>query len=236
MENDTAVIREQMEHTRTALTEKVEAIEEKVAAVVKEAADTVNKTVHDVTETVESTVSTVSDSVHTVKSALDSTVNTVSDSVESVKEALDLSGYIDRYPWVTVGGSVALGYALGSLFPSGNGRSSSWSQGWSSAPTTAANATPQSGASSFADTSMPSASSSPSSGGSFLPESWMPMLDKLKGLAIGTAAGVLGEMVLNMAPPSLKDNLAKMIDETTEKLGGTILRKDGHSAGHGFGG
>jgi len=242
MENDTAVIREQMEHTRTALTEKVEAIEEKVASVVKEAANAVNQTVHDVTETVESTVNTVSDSVSSVKSALDSTVHTMADSVESVKEALDVSGYIDRYPWVAMGGSVALGYAMGCLLTRSNGHTSS--PGWSGASGSYAappqqtasslGATPQQSASAFSDTSMPSAGSS--SGGSFLPQSWMPMVDKLKGLAIGTASGVLGEMILNMAPASLKDNLAKMIDETTEKLGGTVLRKDGHSAGTGFGG
>jgi len=166
----------------------------------------------------------------------------VADSVESVKEALDVSGYIDRYPWVAMGGSVALGYAIGCLLTPRNGHSSS--SGWSgssgsygtTSQQTAASlgATPQQSASAFSDTSMPSAGSS--SGGSFLPQSWMPMLDKLKGLAIGTASGVLGEMVLNLAPASLKENLAQMIDETTEKLGGTVLRKDGHSTGTGFGG
>jgi len=233
MENDTAVIREQMEQTRTALTEKVEAIEEKVASTIKEAASAVNETVHAVSETVENTVHTVSDSVESVKSALDSTVHTVSDSVESVKEALDPSGYIDRYPWVAVGGSVALGYALGCLFPSGNGHATSSYGGWSGSSSPAAGAPDRSG-SSFAETSMPSGSTS--SGGSFLPQSWMPLIDKIKGLAIGTAAGTIGEMVLHMAPPSLKDNLAQLIDETTEKLGGTVLRKDGHSTGNGFGG
>jgi len=222
MENDTAVIREQMEHTRNSLTEKVEAIEERVSSVVKDTADAVNHTVQAVTESVENTVHSVSDSVHSVKDALDNTVHSVADSMHSVKEALDLSTYVEKYPWIAMGGSVALGYAVGCLLTSSkNGTTSS--QAWSApAPS------PSGG------TSQPAASST-SSGGSFLPESWMPMVDKLKGLAVGTAAGVLGEMVLNMVPESLKDNMARMIDETTEKLGGTVLRRDGHSTGNGFG-
>lgn len=204
MENDTAVIREQMEQTRTALTEKVEAIEQKVTAAVKETTEAVSSTVQNVTDTVEGTV------------------QSVSDSVETVKQALDISSYVEQYPWIAMGGSVALGYALGSLIPSGNGRSYPQAWGAPSAPS----GVPESYAS--------SAAPSQPSGGSFLPESLMPVVDKLKGLALGTAAGVLGEMLLNLVPDTMKEQMSRAIDETTVNLGGTVVRRDQFSSGGGF--
>jgi len=212
MENDTAVIKEQMEQTRTALTEKVEAIEERVANAVKDTTEAVSHTVHAVTQTVEDTVHSVSDSVQSVKAAM-------SDSVQSVKDAMDVNSYVEKYPWVSMGASVALGYGLGCLL--GQLEEKRPGQTWAAAA--APPATPAS-----------YGSTAPSTSSSFLPESWMPLLDKFKGLALGTAAGVVGEMILNATPDSMKENLSRMIDEATEKLGGTVVRRDGHSAGNGF--
>jgi ElaB/YqjD/DUF883 family membrane-anchored ribosome-binding protein len=104
MENETEVIKHQMEETRTALTEKLEAVEELVASTVKETTQAVSDTVSTVTNTVENTVSTVAESVENV--------------TESVKSAFDFQGYVDQHPWLVLGGGVAVGYLLGRLLPS----------------------------------------------------------------------------------------------------------------------
>jgi len=211
MENDTEVIRQQMADTRSALSEKVEAVEELVSSAVKETAQAVTKTVESVTSTVENTVNSVENTVNTVS-------ETVSESVESVKEALNISACVEKYPWGSMAGSVALGYALGLLLtPPKNGSSTGTSTGTLGA---------------FA--SSPPASTgetAPSSSGSFL-SSWMPIIDKIKGLAVGSAAGLLGEMAMNMVPDNLKSEVSRLIDDTTRNLGGTIVRHNhGDSAG-----
>jgi len=204
MENDTEVIRQQMADTRNALSEKVEAVEELVSSAVKETTQAVTKTVENVTNTVENTV------------------NTVSESVESVKEAFNVSACVEKYPWGAMAGSVALGYTLGLLLtPPKNGSTGTSTGTWGayapSPPASTGETTP--------------ASSASSSSGSFL-SGWMPIIEKVKGLAIGSAAGLLGEMAMNMVPDNLKSEVSRLIDDTTRNLGGTIVRHDhGDSAG-----
>jgi ElaB/YqjD/DUF883 family membrane-anchored ribosome-binding protein len=198
MENETEVIKQQMEETRTALTEKLEAVEELVASTVKETTQAVSDTVSTVTGTVENTVSTVAESVENV--------------TESVKKAFDFSGAVDEHPWLAVGGGVALGYALGRLLPapaSSNGKS------WPDSPAYAQAA------------AAPTYAREESTGGgisSFL-HGLQPVVDQLKGLALGTAASVVGEMIVKNLPDNLKSEVTKLIDDTTQRLGGTVLHE-----------
>jgi len=203
MENETEVIKHQMEETRTALTEKLEAVEELVASTVKETTQAVSDTVETVTGTVENTVNTVAESVENV--------------TESVKSAFDFSGYVDEHPWLVLGGGLAVGYLLGSLLPS---QMPSFKAPASRTPSTTTPSYSQ-GASSY--TSIQEASTG---GGvsSFL-EGLHPLVDKLKGLALGTAASVVGEMVVKNLPDNLKSEVTKLIDDTTQRLGGTVLHE-----------
>jgi hypothetical protein len=91
-------IREDIEGTRSALTEKLETLEQEVKGTVYEAKAAVTDTIEDVKETVKETV-------------------------ETVKESLDIRGYVGEYPWPMMVGSVALGFAFGRLIStkSGNG-------------------------------------------------------------------------------------------------------------------
>jgi len=194
MENDTEVIRQQMADTREALTEKVEAVEELVASAVKETAQAVTRTVETVTNTVENTV------------------HSVTDSVQSVKEALNVSACVEKYPWSSMAGSVALGYTLGCLLTPPKDQQTTSASTWGVAAPAAA-APPAS-----------TGGTAPSSAGSFLPASWLSLIDKVKGLAVGAAAGMLGEMVLNAVPENLKTEVSKLVDEATQTLGGTVVR------------
>ena len=204
MENETEVIKHQMEETRTALTEKLEAVEELVASTVKETTQAVSETVETVTSTVENTVSTVADSVESV--------------TESVKSAFDFSGYMEQHPWLVLGGGVALGYFLGSLLPSSRpSGGNSWSG--SSTPEPSSSQAYSQGATAYTSTA------ESSSGGvlSSVLGGLEPVVDKLKGLALGTAAGVVSEMIAKHLPDNLKSEVTKLIDDTTQRMGGTVL-------------
>src|SRR5438105_8802525 len=111
MENED-VIRDQMEDTRTSLTEKLETLEKKVASTVESATSNVAETVEAVKETVQETVSTVKD---TVQDTVCTVKSTVREGVGAVKDAFDICGHVERHPWVMLGGSIAVGYVLGRL-------------------------------------------------------------------------------------------------------------------------
>jgi len=217
MENDTEVIRQQMAETRNSLTEKVEAVEELVSSAVKETTEAVTKTVENVTGAVEGTVNTVKE---TVAGTVNTVKDTVAGSVESVKNALDITGYVDKYPWLVMGGAVAVGYALGTMVGESKPHYAPASTAYepSASPPSDSHAW---GAASAAPTSTGSAGRSWTS---FVPDGWMPLIDKLKGLAIGTMTGVIGEMVMKAVPENIKHEVSQMLDDTTQRLGGTPVR------------
>src|SRR5262245_52369843 len=64
MDNESEVIRQQMEQTRSALTAKVELLEHQVVETVHGATAAVSETVGNVKDVVQETVQTVKDSVH----------------------------------------------------------------------------------------------------------------------------------------------------------------------------
>lgn len=104
MENETDLIRNQMLETRTALSEKLEALQGQVLATVQGTTETVTETVETVQEAVETTVQTVTDSVQ--------------ETVETVRHTLDLSEQVNKHPWLMLGGAVFVGYLGGRLLES----------------------------------------------------------------------------------------------------------------------
>jgi len=106
MEDETELIRQQMLETRTALSEKLEALQEQVLATVEGTTKSVTETVQTVQEAVQDTVSTVSESVQ--------------GTVETVKKTFDVSEQMRSHPWLMLGGAVAVGF-LGGRLLTGNG-------------------------------------------------------------------------------------------------------------------
>jgi len=226
MENETDVIRNQMLETRTALTEKLEALEDKVVSTVQGTTDSVTETVQSVTEAVQDTVNNVSESVQ--------------DTVESVKSTFDISKHVESYPWAMFGGAVMMGYLGGRMLPMPS--SSTLSQVASTTATamggalsTAASNVGQSftsqPGSSMGQSSPSSYEATPSShpeGSDFmggLADSFAPVVNQLEGLAISAVTGLLGKMALSSAPEGFKDQLKGWIDQVTTTLGGTPLDK-----------
>jgi ElaB/YqjD/DUF883 family membrane-anchored ribosome-binding protein len=94
------VIRQQIEDTRSSLTEKLETLEAEVKGTVQSAKDTVESAKESVQETI------------------DSVKETVHDATESVKRNLDLHYQVDQHPWAMMGLSLVSGAIAGALLGS----------------------------------------------------------------------------------------------------------------------
>jgi len=220
--DDPEVIRRQMEQTRSSLAEKLEVLEQKVTDTVEGATSAVTETVQEAKEAVAETVDTVKE---TVSNTVESVKETVESTVESVRETFDITGQVQRHPWAMVGGSVALGF-LGGLFlgPTGSRHRA--------APFTSSGPQPEpEREASYAwsppqhepETYREHAREQP---GWFdwLQSTFGPEINKLKGMAIGTLAGVVRDMVTQAVPENVKPMLTDMINDVTTKLGGENIK------------
>jgi ElaB/YqjD/DUF883 family membrane-anchored ribosome-binding protein len=203
MDHETEVIKQQMLETRTSLTEKLEALEEQVASTVRNTTEAVTETAQAVKGAVENTVSAVK--------------GTVEDTVESVKESFDLTRQMEAHPWLMLGGAVVAGYFAATLMERG---ASAASSGLSSIT---------SGYTSSHPSQMPPLSSSGRppheerwGGGLWdkMLSAFQPTINKLEELAIGAAAGVVSNMVVNAAPEALRSELKPIFEDLVRSLGG----------------
>ena len=103
MDPEPEVIREDIEETRSNLTEKIEILEKEVIGGVKDAREAVADTVETVKDKVETTVENVKE--------------TVQETIQSVKNAFDMRRQMDAHPWVFVGAAAGAGFLLGALVP-----------------------------------------------------------------------------------------------------------------------
>ena len=115
MDKESDVIKHQMEHTRAALTDKLELLEHKVTDSVSGAAEAVEK----VRQTVQDTVSGASDTVASMKHAIEDTVASVKEcareTAETVSETLDVRKQVQKHPWAMMAGATAIGFGVGVL-------------------------------------------------------------------------------------------------------------------------
>jgi ElaB/YqjD/DUF883 family membrane-anchored ribosome-binding protein len=191
MNNDTseAAIQQEMQETRASLTEKLETLEQKVVGTVENATSAVTETVDAIKETVHDTVATVQDGVK--------------DSVDSVKDFLDVPAHVQRRPWLMLGGSVAVGYCLGTLLaPKAQTRL---------APAANGNVAPVHSAA-----ALPAAAPAE-------PNIWDAEVTKLKSLALGVLFGTARELLASSLPDHLGDQVKEVVDSATRKVGGEPL-------------
>jgi len=196
MDDSPDVIRHRMEETRASLSDKLEQLEQHVM-----------ETVHGAQAAVKETVADVKDAVN----------HTVAD----VKETFDLTHQMQKHPWAILGGSVALGFLAGKLLerphpdPLRNGH---WMprQPWEQAPPSAAQAS---------GNGHPAATESDEPGMlASLKRQFGPEIDRLKGMAVGAAMGVVRDIIRNAVPDPMKPQMAEVVDGFTVKLGGTPVR------------
>jgi len=198
MADNPEVIREQMETTRSQLTEKLEALEEHVADTVKTTTDTVSQTVEVVKETVENVTEAVQETVH------------------SVGEVFDLRLQTERHPWLVLGGSVTVGYLAAQLLGPSQEKESSWGEPqntWSASHASVPNT-------GNGYQAQPGAAASGSGVKSWLGE----QVGRFEGLAISSLMGVLRDMAAKALPESVSARMAEEIDNLTRHLGAEPIR------------
>lgn len=207
MDSKPEVIRQQMEETRTALTQKLETLEEKVVSTVEDATSAVSDTVDNVKDAVNETVANVKD--------------TMQDTVDSVRDTFDVERQVQRRPWLMLGGSVAVGYIAGCLLHRGTTRRRSPQARIDRMVGSAA--PPHYGGPPAPPIAQPASQSEAADEPgllSTLSEQFKPEIAKLKGLAIGTALSAVRDLVAHAVPDQMKDQVTEMVNNVTVKLGG----------------
>jgi ElaB/YqjD/DUF883 family membrane-anchored ribosome-binding protein len=185
------LIQREMQETRASLTQKLETLEQKVVGTVEGATTAVSETVEAIKESVHDTVATVN--------------ATVKDSVDTVKDFLDVPAHVQQHPWLMVGGSVAVGYCLGTLLAQNpRARFAPAPSGPAWQPSNRISAPPS--------TSAPAE-----------PSMWAAEVTKLKGLALGVLFGAAREMLVSAVPEHLGEQLKEVVDSVTRKAGGEPL-------------
>ena len=222
-EQDPEMIRQQMEMQRAALAAKLETLENKIVETVEGAREAVAETVQTVKEGVRDSVSTVKE--------------TVQNSVESVKETFDLRLQVERHPWAMMGGAVAVGFAAGYLL--NRAQRAEQPHAWGAA---AGLDFRPAGADAVSAPQKPSTTPPPAaareSWGDHFARMFAPELNKLKGMAIGAALGVIREMFTEPLPEPMRPQFNELVDSITVKLGGEPVQKQtiqhlfAHRAGH----
>jgi len=157
------------------------------------------------------TVEAVTETVDAVKDAVEGTMNTMTgaaeDAVESVKEAFDVRRQVAAHPWGMLGGAVAAGFAGGWLLQQVSSAARSPRR-----PMSAAAAAPEPRPS-------PTAAPTPNWLGE-METALEPVLHRVKGLAIGTTLGLLGQMILPSVPEAYRSQVSEVVDQLTTALGG----------------
>jgi ElaB/YqjD/DUF883 family membrane-anchored ribosome-binding protein len=233
MDKESDVIKHQMEHTRAALTDKLELLENKVTSSVSGAAETVDR----VRQTVSETVSGAAETVASMKHAIDDTVASVKEcareTAETVSETLDIRKQVEKHPWAMMAGATAVGFGVGVLVSRSDVREAATSAASSMASSARSMTTGWSrhAGDGYAGDHSPgwtgpqreqrAANVQPTS----QEESpWMPAANKLKGLAIGTMFGVLRDVLSKSMPQAISGQMGEVIDDFTMSLGGKPIR------------
>jgi ElaB/YqjD/DUF883 family membrane-anchored ribosome-binding protein len=205
MANEPEVIRQQMEETRSGLQDKLETLEQQVKNTVQDATDAVSDTVETVKDSVKETVETVKE--------------TVQDTVQSVKETFNLSRHVQEHPWPAFACAALTGFIGTRLLVRWTPRQEMAALPYSSPPPGVYSTPPPPVAS---EPSSPPAKQR--SWWSWLTDHYGQELDKLKGLAVATAGGILREMLTENLQPEFGERLKEVIDGFTVKLGGEPIQ------------
>jgi ElaB/YqjD/DUF883 family membrane-anchored ribosome-binding protein len=194
------VIREDIEETRSALAEKLETLESQVRDTVEGAKETVQETIENVTSTVQ-------------------------DTVESVQQTFDVNYQMQRRPWAMMFGSVATGFLVGYLVSRQRGFGSrdepsytGYGYGGTSSEATSRG---ERAASELRASQPDSTGYEPQRPGmvSKLYQQFEPELNQVKEMAIGFVAGLARDM-LKEAIPALGEQVQRVMDSATRKMGG----------------
>ncbi len=198
MAEEPDVIREQIDETRSSLTQKLETLESQVRGTVQNARATVEET------------------IETVKCTVENTVN-------SVKQTFDLPYQVRQHPWGMVGGAAGVGFVLGAVAYRLRGE-----LGRLHPATTVNGPTPvnlsdrsASGVASLSD--LTNNQTQPSFLSTLLHQ-FDSEIGKVKEVAIGTAMALARDWV-KQSVPQLAPHIDEIMNSATAKLGGRPINE-----------
>jgi len=232
MENED-VIRDQMEETRTSLTDKLEKLEQKVVSTVDETTSAVSETVAAVKDTVKDTTSAVVDTVAQVKDTVAETVHSVTDSVKGGLTSVRDFFSMQKNPWVGMGASVLAGFVVGKfVLPPRrdpiSGLVSAGEEAITTAPPSTAAAAPQSSRSDGSsrngghrDRRSQSVQSRSQGWLGSLIGQLAPDLNKFKGMALGMLLDASRDFVMQAVPQQWKEQAMGVFHGIASKLHAT---------------
>ncbi len=200
MSDEPEDIQKEMEKTRSALTEKLEAIEGQVANTISSTTEVVQDTTQTVQETLTGTVEAVKGTVETVSEK-------VQETVQAVQETFDISLQMQKRPWVVMGTAFAAGFVIGAVLTPGSSRGSDEE---SSRET-----------SSFSDYSSPSKESESDGEPGF----WQDAFSHLRNLGLSYFLGMARDLVQRELPNGLGTRIADEFDHLTSKLGANPIQE-----------
>lgn len=215
MDHETEMIRQQMDDTRTSLTDKLEVLERQGMDMVQGASSAVTKTVENVKDMFRDTVQTAKDSMQ--------------ETVEAVKDAFDLKRQVDRRPWTIVAGATALGFLGGYLVygrragqPRESGKGASTAMGPGARTAVARNGASEGHDPVAGEPAQRTTVAARDKPGviATLGDTFHEEISQLKGLAVGTLLGLVRDMVSNSVSEPMEQQLREVIDGITVKLGG----------------
>jgi len=111
MDQRESPIKQDIEETHTAITEKIEMIEDRVHETMEGTKSTIDAVMNNVKRVQE----TVEDAKVTVDSILDAIKQTMDETVERVNYAAELIDQVNQNPWIMFGSAVLMGYILSSV-------------------------------------------------------------------------------------------------------------------------
>jgi ElaB/YqjD/DUF883 family membrane-anchored ribosome-binding protein len=211
-DDDTDIIREQMEEKRSAIAQKFGALEDKLTGTVQGAAETVSETVESVKDSVQEISSTVSE--------------TVSDAVETVKDTFNVRRHVENNPWAAFGSAVALGCLGGYLL---GGRRREYDVLASREEFIASGrereAHPAGGNGLHASRQADKARAEEKDEGPGWFSGWAgDAMKTLAGLGVSAVLGVVRDMTKQSLPDELASRFGSEIDNLTSKLGVSPIR------------
>ncbi|MFN0017656.1 MAG: hypothetical protein ACKVP0_05305 [Pirellulaceae bacterium] len=219
MDKESDVIKHQMEHTRAALTDKLELLEHQVSDTMTGAAETVERVRQTVQNTVSGAAETVASMQHCIQDTVQSVRESVRETAESVSETLDVCKQVEKHPWAMMAGATAVGFGVGILVTrvdvpvaASSMAASMRSNGHSSGVNNGGWSEQQNGRDDRNGRAQQVES----------PEEpvWAPAVNQLKGLAIGAMFGVLREILAKSMPDALNGQVGEVINGFTTSLGG----------------
>lgn len=210
-------IRIQIEESRAALAEKLEALESRVSETVHAATTSVSEASAAVAESVSTAKVTVAETVDSVQAAVQGALN-------GIKQTFDISSQHQSHPWRMLAGAIAVGFLADRLVGGSSGTSTvarrqvpkvnhsveAGEEPWMQQIGTGR---PQQAAPLAAP---------PQDGGlkALITEQFGSEISQLRSLAVGTSLGLVRDVIADSVPVALRPQVRELMDRVTKKLGG----------------